>query len=539
MFVQAQESITNQIKKSSLLDYKKKHLELDLVDSNDDFTVIVKYLNLNNPYSSTKKYTIEVFNNDLKLINTKNLKTKKYISELIVKNDSIFLFENSLRKSLKTENQKKVIDKVSLMAYVSSINKLDFKIKPHYEIKSNDLFFDFKKMSFSSPIQTEIIISNNKEYELTLFTQKCEAPIRAGSQNFDFIESDFKTSEEKTYSQVYRFILRKKDHLLYTKNVIINHGSGWPNFYRLRINDINGDIMFLETEQLEPTKFFNFKNYRLYTKSIIRVNKNNTLRKNIGAFFNNKYLGALDINFHKNYIYLTGLYASDEKQKKYEGFAKAKIDVNNLNLKNTNLLPFSQEFHLDRLNTKKANILNVRSSINSKDFENKYDNIYTDKVFFDEDDNCIINMNEYYYGINSQYKKTHTFAITAKISNDNKLLWSRAIYIGGRKFSKQTNSFTSYYSNNKNFILFNQKESYLKFIYNKNDNRSIDNNQTLPFVAIINNNGDLNFSNLSTSTKTDYLFESAKRTDNQLFFYNRNSKKGELNMINFKQKDTL
>lgn len=526
---------------------KKAKARLKSIEKTENGSLIIVREYFTN--TSNQQYFVELYNKKKELVNQTKLKSK-YIYESFVVNDSIYLLYPKIEyystpPTNEMSSNFRNVKSIKLNAFVSSCNKLDFSTKTLFkldkdkEIEKQSIWGD---MNLNSNLVLTPIKSENNKYLAIVLRKISKEKISSKPKDLEFSPA-FSPSKKKTFSEIYKVIMFEKGKAspLYTNDFVLNHNFDWSIDQSYKINEANASLYFFEREHMDKNMTIDVRTKRKFTDNIVRVNSTSIERVNISQINPDNFLNSYHFIFHEEKTFLTGLYGSDAEMKSYSGFFKAELS-NDLKTINNSIFPFSEQFIKDReqvlINSKKP----ITNAL-------QFNSIIPETVFFDEQDNCILNFLEYKTGVNYNSKapgkkigvyltkqeiptKT-TFALSCKINSSNKLEWSRSINLDGKIIRGQVDSFVSNYKNNTNYIIFNQTE---EFISNQSENykniRTLDDAQLETFIAKTDSNGTIEYEHLGNSLIT-LTTKYSKEIDSEYYIENQKGKIKNIVKISF------
>lgn len=241
------------------------------------------------------------------------------------------------------------------------------------------------------------------------------------------------------------------------------------------------------------------------------------------------------MEFFNDDIICAGMY-SDTNNSKINGFCKLNFDQKDLGQKSEFYSGFTNSF-LDDTKPILSNTTSYR----------KFKELSFDYIHIDQNGNCVINIEEYYIQRNSApmpiasvpvgafsvglsvdigtNSKVQEGIITAKISNDNKLLWARYIETNDRR----NQYFLSKNINGVNHIIKNDIPlTYRKLVTGKD---YIDDPEDDYSIDLVEDNN----TNYKTDYKNDYLYSisisNLGKLNNSRFFSHKKSYKIDFNHL--------
>lgn len=179
-----------------------------------------------------------------------------------------------------------------------------------------------------------------------------------------------------------------------------------------------GDFIYLLTKvESESTKKKEVGGK--YELNLLKLNSNSqkTLKMSVKGHF----CDDLTILTNNNFLKCIGFY-SDKNDYRYKGIAIYDVDMNDFKIKNSNFLPFTNQFIEDKYGKLKDKELR---NLEINDFKIDDEN----NIIFNAEERYIIT--HYHQGMNGMSSTTRTYyfndIISAKINSNNGLDWSRNI----------------------------------------------------------------------------------------------------------------
>jgi len=458
------------IEKSDIIKQEKKNTNLEFSESDGNGGVIVvkSIKKLFNKYA--KSYKIEHYNANLQLVKSVSIENKRgFINDILIKDGTINLFQFQSDKKTKA---------LLVNVLSASVEELNFK--------SNTLFTLDRKMfkkyfkfylgvfSFDNGMNQEdmdsfgmITFSNEKKYfSLSFDIKNKEKEVHL----LVVYDDDF----NKIYDTIFESDI--DDKFFDFKDITISNEDG--TLFLL------GKVFENKSTKSKKKKKTNY-HYELF--EIKDGIKHQTSIKEPEIF-----IGSLTLLNKNKKLVLVGFY-SEKNDNRYKGICR--IDLNDdLTIKNKAFQPFSNQFFEDKYR-KGAKVRKSKKELHNLEYRS---------VFYDENDNVIINAEEFYitsyYVSNANgggyWNTTFNYddIISVKINPKGELLWARNI--NKSQYNSATASFSAITANNKNYIFINTSDKINKMSNNRIGFTGTSAKRSNLYVIVIDEKGDFTYKKL-------------------------------------------
>lgn len=449
-FYSYSQDINIDIKKSKIIQESKKHTFLEFSD-NDGNGGLVTVKSIFTGMMHLKGYKIDHYDSNLKLIKTFFLKHKSrvYITNIFIKDDILHLIQ--FKKDVKTKNT---------IYYVASSSLSDF----NFTFKELYTFNRKKYKEFYFEMNSSVIISKNKNifvlnFELKNKKQELHLFLMYDNNLNNIYQTTFKSDINKHFKLNYIdiddnnniYVLGK----VYKNNIIKMKKKGKANYH-----------------------------FELY-----KLNKN--YNKNVIINNPEKFISSLFLKHNNDKLNLVGFY-SEKNDNHFKGVCRFNL-TDNLIINNTSFQPFSKQFFNDKYN--KGN--NIKKS------KKELKNLEIRSLFLDEEDNIIINAEEFYisnYAVTNQFGSSgqtvyhYDDIISVKIDKEGKIIWSRNI--NKAQINQNNGSFSSIVIGGINYIFINTSDKITKMSNNRISFKKTSAKKSNLYVIKINSKGDLVYKKL-------------------------------------------
>lgn len=455
------QEINIDIKKSEIFKDKKKHTNLLFSESDGNGGLIV-VRNVNTRFRShSKEYLIEQYDVNLNKTNSYILdnKDKGVLRGMFIKGRTIHLiqFVGDFR-------DKHV--KVSVLSSV--INNLNFSKKELFIIKHKEYITLFGYNKIDKDFGGEVTFSVDKKFMVFSFDMKNK---KQETHLFKVFNDDLQEVYETT------FVSDIKDRLFEYDNV--------------DLSDVDGSIFLLgkvfennstRTKKKGKTNY----HYELYKL-------NNGIKKQINFKEENLFVNSLHVLHTENNLNLVGFYG-ERSDYRIKGVCRYNLNPIELTITNKSFAPFNDRFFEDKYKSK-AKTKRKRKEITNIDYRG---------VFLDEQDNIIINAEEFY--ITSYYVSNgnggghwrtiyhYDDIISVKIDKKGDLIWARNI--NKSQTSVLNSSYTSTIANNEVYFYLNTSDKIKKLSNERIGFKQTSRKRSNLYVIKIAENGEFTYKKL-------------------------------------------
>lgn len=461
LFSYSQE-INIDIKKSEIFKDKKKHTNLLFSESDGEGGLIV-VRGINMDYKSySKKYLIEIFDSNLNKISSFVLENRDrgILKGILIKNGTINLIQliNSIKREKGVE--------VSILS--SPINILNFSKKVLFNIDYKEYSTLFGHHQISKSFSGEVTFSSNKKFLV-----------------FDF---DMKNKKEETHLlKVFNDDFKE----LYNTTFVSDIKDRFFEYENIDLSEVDGSIFLLGKVFENNSKKTKKKGKTNYHYELYKLNDG--AKKQINFKEENLFVNSLHVLHTENNLNLVGFYG-ERSDYRIKGVCRYNLNPIELTITNKSFAPFNDHFFEDKYKSK-AKTKRKRKEITNIDYRG---------VFLDEQDNIIINAEEFY--ITSYYVSNgnggghwrtiyhYDDIISVKIDKKGDLVWARNIN------KTQTNtlnaSYTSTIANNEVYFYLNTSDKIKKLSNERIGFKQTSTKRSNLYVIKIAENGDFTYKKL-------------------------------------------
>ncbi|MGY6647265.1 hypothetical protein [Wenyingzhuangia sp. IMCC45574] len=405
--------------------------------------------------SSKAYYYFYYYDKNKKLVLEKKLKTNK-IDKIFISKDSIYLIRH--KKDLFTPKPEgftqrpTTITGVDFFKQSASLKDFNFKETKWFTVNHNMAYWS------KIPKNTNTLLHTDSQNNLIHITRISNPTTKVKINDADIsILSNPTKKKERYYNTLFKVEMFDTNLTkVFSKKIISTNNRSRFNVEKIKTDPTNKDIYLLVSTLKDKTKPLIGIKRGLPQYHIIKISPNGTFFKTIGS--NKHKLEAVNFDFYKDKIVCTGLYW-DTKPSNINGICKLDFNKNTFKEEGQNYLEFTPQFFEDLSFSSK-----IKTSTKQIFYSNN--NFTSDFIHIDKNGNCTINIEEYYVSSNfatapingpagvpmanipltsglsfslsysvssrtssvsSDSNRNQKKIIAAKISNDNKLLWARAI----------------------------------------------------------------------------------------------------------------
>lgn len=461
------------IKKSEIIKEESKKISLLFSEPDGNGGVVIIKALYTGFRGYPKKYFIEHYDQNLKRIKKIELPNtnKSVYNGILIKNNKIHLIEQIFNKASK---------EIKYNVQVADVNDFKFKTKELFTINRESykryfagfigfIPFDNGLSQMDKDHFGEVTISNNNNYMAFSFDIKNK---EKESHLFKVYDTDF--------------------NLIYDTTFHSDIKDKYFEYESVDIDDKDGAIYLLGKVFENNSKKSKKKGKSNYHYQLSKLNKEG--KKQISFKESEKFIGSLHVLHRENTLSLVGFY-SEKGDYRYKGVCRLNLNSANLSIENKSFNPFSDQFFNDKY-SKGTKVRKGKKELKNLSFRS---------VYLDENENVIINAEEYY--ITSYYVSSGTTGggywrtvyhwddiISVKMNKNGDLLWARNINKAQTNYKNA--SFISTINNNKVYFFLNISDKIKKLSNERIGFKQTSTKKSNLYVIEIDENGEFKYQKL-------------------------------------------
>lgn len=464
------QDINIDVKKSEIFKDKKKNTTILFTENDGNGGLIILRSFNGGLLQRAKYYNIEHYNSDLKLVKSSRIENEKLnsINGMLIKDGTINLIQyyNSRKKGITVNLLKSTIKDLNFSKKELFFISIE-KFKKHFGFGIG-LFFVSNYESLDKDAFQSINYSLNKEFISFSFDLKND---KKETHLFYVYDNKF----NKVYETLFETDI--KDRLF--------------EFESLDLNEKDGTIYLLGKAFESNSKKTKKKGKTNYHYELFKLTENS--KEQINLKEENRFVGSLSLLYKKGNLSLVGFY-SEKNDYRYKGVCRYNLNPTTLNVLKKSFKPFSDQFFNDKYK-KGSKIRKGKKELKALSYRG---------VFLDENDNVIINAEEFYISTHyvsngnggGYYRYTYHYndIISVKIDKEGTIIWARNIN------KAQTNirnaSYTSTIANNEVYFYLNISDKIRKLSNDRISFKQTSTKKSNLYVIKIAENGDFTYKKL-------------------------------------------